>query len=104
MNKLSDDETPIEAKLVAPAPGLEGDLDTTSDAPPAKPGMFQGRAAVLGILFLVTGAIGLPLLWVSPSFSRGERIFWTIAVLAYTGVLLAMAGGAIWWGYSRLFQ
>ncbi len=103
MNEFPDDETPIEAKLVAPAPVKESDSNLASDVS-TKPGMFQGRAAVLGILFLVTGAIGLPLLWVSPSFSRAERIFWTIVVLLYTGALLVMAGGAIWWSYDRLFR
>ncbi len=46
---------------------------------------------VLILLFLVLGPLGLPYLWNSPKFSRGMKIVLTIAVIAYTGWLLAEA-------------
>lgn len=101
MTEFPSDETPIEAKLAAPPPGL--DHDSESDTPEPKPRMFQSRVAVLSILFLVTGAIGIPLLWASPHFSDNERFFWTFMVLLYTLGLLVMAGGIVWWAYARLF-
>ncbi len=70
-------------------------------ASPTKPSsMLQSRSAVLAMLFLVTGAVGIPLLWMSPSFSFGERIFWSILTLAYTTALLLIAGGIVWWCYQ----
>jgi hypothetical protein len=44
---------------------------------------------VLILLFLVLGPLGLPYLWKSPKFSRGMKIALTIAVLVYTGWLVA---------------
>ena len=112
MNDYPKDESPIEAKLAAPPPGgipsddgdVSGDLGSPIDAKSAgsKSGKFQSRVAVLTILFLVTGAIGAPLLWVNPNFSRGERVFWTIAVSLYTLTLLAIFGGFLWWVYLQL--
>ncbi|NND99261.1 MAG: hypothetical protein HKN47_18230 [Pirellulaceae bacterium] len=108
----SDDESPIEAKLAAPPPmtsyadTLESSIDQASgkrDSRKTEGGMFQGRVAVLSILFLVTGAIGIPLLWVSPHFTTGERILWSVIVALYTVALLVLAGGIIWWAYKQLF-
>jgi hypothetical protein len=44
--------------------------------------------AVLVLLFVVLGPLGLPLLWRSPSFTRGWKIVLTIAMVVYTGLLL----------------
>ena len=43
---------------------------------------------MLLLLFLVLGPFGLPLLWRSPSFSRGMKLTLTIVVLAYSVLLL----------------
>jgi hypothetical protein len=42
--------------------------------------MIQNRAAVLAILFLATGALGIPLLWINRKFSSIERVFWAVVV------------------------
>ncbi|MGB7344682.1 MAG: hypothetical protein WBD20_10735 [Pirellulaceae bacterium] len=107
------DESPIEAKLAAPPPGgidaVDDDFKSSDDdgdelGTPVKQksSRLQSRFAVLSILFLITGAIGIPLLWVSPQFSRGEQVFWTIVVSLYTLSLLAIAGSVVWWLYSRM--
>ena len=44
---------------------------------------------VLILLFFVLGPLGLPYLWKSPCFSQGMKIVLTIAVLAYTALLLS---------------
>jgi len=44
---------------------------------------------VLVLLFFVLGPLGLPHLWKSPCFSQGMKIVLTIAVLAYTALLLS---------------
>ena len=45
-------------------------------------------ALLLSILFLVTAAPGLPLLWMSRGFSLTGKIVWTILVLIWTGLVL----------------
>lgn len=44
---------------------------------------------VLVLLFFVLGPLGIPYLWKSPRFSQGMKVVLTIAVLAYTGLLLS---------------
>ena len=43
--------------------------------------------AVVVLLFLVLGPLGLPLLWRSPSFTRFWKITLTVAMVAYTALL-----------------
>jgi hypothetical protein len=42
---------------------------------------------VLLLLFVVLGPLGLPLLWRSPSFTRGWKIVLTVAMVVYTALL-----------------
>jgi hypothetical protein len=44
--------------------------------------------AVVVLLFLVLGPLGLPLLWKSPSFTRGWKIVLTLAMVVYTLLLI----------------
>ena len=44
---------------------------------------FYSRWFVLASLFLVLGPFGLPLLWRSPSFSRTQKIIWSVIFVAY---------------------
>ena len=44
--------------------------------------------AVVILLFLVLGPLGLPLLWRSPSFTRGWKLALTIALVVYTLLLI----------------
>ena len=44
--------------------------------------------AVVVLLFLVLGPLGLPLLWKSPSFTRGWKIVLTVLMVVYTVMLL----------------
>lgn len=45
------------------------------------------RGMVLAMLFLVAGPLGIPWLFRSPRFERGEKGFLTVAVSIYTAVL-----------------
>ena len=58
--------------------------------PPASdpPRWYHRPWAVVLLLFVVLGPIGLPLLWRSPSFTRGWKIVLTLAVVVYTVLLL----------------
>ena len=48
----------------------------------------DNRWAVLGILFLVTAALGIPLLWCSRAFSWRGKALLTILVIAYTALIV----------------
>ena len=43
---------------------------------------------LLGLLFLVTAALGIPVLWVSRAFSTPVKILLTIVVSVYTILIL----------------
>jgi hypothetical protein len=43
--------------------------------------------AVVVLLFVVLGPLGLPLLWRSPSFTRAWKVGLTVAMLVYTALL-----------------
>ncbi|MEM1225335.1 MAG: hypothetical protein AAGJ40_06545 [Planctomycetota bacterium] len=51
--------------------------------------LSQSRSMVLATLLLVTGALGLPLLWRSDQFGRRERWAWALIVTLYTAILIA---------------
>jgi hypothetical protein len=59
----------------------------TSDGAP-RPRWYYRPWWVLLMLFVVLGPFGLPLLWKSPSFSRWSKIALTVAVAAYTILLV----------------
>jgi hypothetical protein len=44
---------------------------------------------VLVLLFFVLGPLGLPYLWKSPRFSQSIKVVLTVAVVAYTGLLVS---------------
>lgn len=61
---------------------------------------LQSRTAVLATLFLVTGAIGLPLLWYSPVFSRFEKFLWSLMTVMYTSALIGVTWAIVYWCYQ----
>lgn len=63
----------------------------STNAPANSSSISANRPLVFAILFGVTGALGLPLLWFSPAFSRSEKWLWTIVNTLYTAGLLAIA-------------
>ncbi|MGV3485241.1 MAG: hypothetical protein ACO1RT_12550 [Planctomycetaceae bacterium] len=63
---------------------------------------LQSRVAVLGTLFLVTGALGLPLLWYSSVFSRLEKGLWSLVAMCYTVALLGVTWAIIAWCYQSV--
>lgn len=90
----SSDDVPIEATLVA-----QDELDSGFESKTAQPSirsnerLLQSKLVVLGILFLATGALGIPLLWINRKFSQAERIAWAIIVTLYTVALISLVAG-----------
>jgi hypothetical protein len=62
------------------------------------------RWLILGMLFLVTGFLGLPALWISRSFTTKEKIFWSIVNTIYTSALIAITGLICWWAFRQFFE
>ena len=56
--------------------------------PSAPPPWYYRPWAVLLLLFVVLGPLGLPFLWRSPSFTRPWKIALTVATALYTLLLL----------------
>src|SRR5262245_34173269 len=74
---------------------LEPHLDSSppvKPATPAKPHSWRDfvdhPVVLLAVLFFVTAAPGLPLLWISRRFSLAGKIVWTILVLIWTALVL----------------
>lgn len=65
---------------------------------------MQSRKFILVILFFVTGALGLPLLWISTQFSATEKVLWSLANLVYTLALIALCIAICIWAYSRILM
>lgn len=100
-------ESPIHAQLAAPVTDDLG-LAAGQSAPQTNPAtganpLLHSRWAVLAMLFLVTGALGVPLLWMNPNFSKTERIFWAIIVSIYTALLIFTAGAIVMWSFRQIF-
>jgi hypothetical protein len=54
------------------------------------------------VLFFVTAALGLPLLWMSRGFSRGSKVVLTFAVLAWTALVFWVFFLIMAWCYTRI--
>ncbi|MAI31574.1 MAG: hypothetical protein CBE00_03235 [Planctomycetaceae bacterium TMED240] len=113
MTQQDDFGSAIEAQLVVPSSaGAPMDASTLSDrqgsfgkAPAGYGGadkLIQSKLAVLACLFLVTGFLGLPLLWMNRRFSAAERFLWAFAVTIYTLVLIGLVGAIVIWCYKQL--
>lgn len=113
MSQHDDFASPIEAQLAAP-PSAAADLDNSalsnaSDSvgnPPAgyagAEKLIQSKLAVLACLFLVTGFLGLPLLWMNRGFSTAERLLWAIVVTIYTLALIGLVVAIVLWCYKMI--
>lgn len=64
--------------------------------------LTHSRFGTLLILFCVTGFLGLPLLWLSPVFSKREKWIWAIINVLYTLTLILITGRIVMWAWGRL--
>ena len=75
--------------------------------PPATGGLRElvdNRWLVLGLLFFVTAALGLPVLWASRGFSFAGKVVVTLAVLVWTALVLWVFGLIMIWCYGQILQ
>ena len=107
MSHHSDRESPIEAQRAAPPVfGNQEAMPMVSHAPPAPAegggNLIQNKYAVLAALFVVTGFLGLPLLWMNRNFSSTERLLWSIVVIIYSLILIGITVFVMWWSYRQI--
>jgi hypothetical protein len=89
-------EPPIVCKPRQPQP---------SSVQPSKwRALLDSRPAMFGLLFGVTGFLGIPFLWMSENFSHTEKIVWSIVVTIYTLILIGAAAAICWWSYTQIIQ
>ncbi|MFN3193480.1 MAG: hypothetical protein ACE361_23410 [Aureliella sp.] len=62
--------------------------------------VLDNRLAIFLMLFCVTGFLGIPVLCMSPAFSRSEKVIWSIVVTIYTCILIAITAWIVWYVYS----
>ena len=99
MNQPQPDESPLEAQLAAP-PAVNPSGDPTArQAKSSVATIAESKGMVLAILFGVTGALGIPLLWVNGKFSLAERLFWSLVVIIYTTALVGVTAAIVMWAY-----
>jgi hypothetical protein len=70
--------------------------------PPWWRDIVDNQWLMVGMLFFVTAALGLPLLWISRGFSTWAKIVLTIAVLAWTAFVLWVFFLIMAWCWSQL--
>jgi len=59
---------------------------------------------ILGTLFFVTAALGLPVLWISRKFSPLMKVVWTVVVLLYTALILYLFFLVMHWSLTQIYE
>ena len=105
---------PIEINMVV---CVECDAEVPADAdtcpqcgvalsiPPAvekKESFTNQRWFIISMMVFAALFIAFPILWKSPSFGRGEKVFWTLLVTLETIVVFAAFGWVMWWSWQRV--
>lgn len=69
---------------------------------PARRDLLDNPWFIIGLLFLATGALGLPLLWRSRGFSSVSKVVIGVVVTIYTILLIALAAWAVMWAWGNV--
>lgn len=64
--------------------------------------MLENRWLMLLVLFGVTAALGIPFLWNAKSFSRTEKIVWSVIVSLYTILIFWIFFKIMYWCYDSI--
>lgn len=84
-------------------PQAESRVTDSKDAKASNMGRIVGsRGLMFALLFGVTGFLGLPFLWLSPVFSKAEKIVWSVVVSIYTLILIGLCLWVCWWAFNRI--
>lgn len=88
------EETPLDATIEEPT--------ETSPRPFGWRDAVDNPWLILAMLFFVTAALGLPVLWMSRGFSTVWKIVLTVVVLAWTVLILWLFWLVMVWSYTRI--
>ena len=80
----SGESTPVTEIPLTPSHGTNA--QRTSRPRSEWEQLVSNRKVILAMLFFVTGALGLPLLWLSPAFNATEKVIWSLVNLVYTRI------------------
>lgn len=93
----------LPAEQSAPLPNPSATLEQVDqEARALRESRSTNRIIVFSILFGVTGALGLPLLWFSKHFTGPEKLVWSLLVVLYTASLVAGTLGICWWALNQI--
>jgi len=91
-----------EATMIVDQERASEQSSDASEAPDGQDRFLYKPWVVLGLLFLVTMFLGLPLLWLSPRFSTFAKIIITLLNLAYSVLVLWAFYLLMAWCYGRI--
>jgi hypothetical protein len=91
-----------EATMIVDQQSASEQTSDASEAPDDQDRLLYNPWVVLGLLFLVTMFLGLPLLWLSPRFSKFAKIIITLLNLAYSALVLWAFYLLMAWCYARI--
>lgn len=66
--------------------------------------MYDDPWLLLSMLFFVTAALGIPMLWKSRAFSPLGKVLLTVVVIAYTLLLFWLVWQVMLWSYNRVMD
>jgi hypothetical protein len=89
------EETPLDAAVEEPTGPARPRAQSLRD-------IVDNPWLLLATLFFVTLFLGLPLLWISRGFSPVWKVVLTIAVLAWTALVLWVFWLIMVWSYTRV--
>ena len=99
MNQERSEQSPIDAQLASPPVTGPSSKRAAQQLKSGVTTVAESRGMVLAILFGVTGALGIPLLWMGNRFSLVEKIFWSVVVIIYTTALVGVTAAIVMWAY-----
>lgn len=73
-----------------------------NSSPSIRNELLHSKLLVLGILFGVTGVLGLPLLWMSRAFSTQEKMVWSVINTIYTTTLVVGTWMIVRWAWRAV--
>ena len=79
--------------------------DSGSSKPPADPrraSLADNPWAMLACLFLVAGALGIPLLWLGRAFSTPMKVLLSVLVTLYTAAILWLFWLVMLWCFHHI--
>lgn len=80
---------------------------TESTATPAESKwrkLADNPTAVIALVFLVTGCLGIPVILMCRGFTPAKKAFWIVASLLYTGILFYLVALVWIWAYGNIVK